>query len=100
MTDLWFAFASTGITLVLMADIIRLQVIEVLRPRDENTVYRYILLFLWIIIFITLLITGLYIYSRIQEIDNETLRSIATVTGRVGPLALAIGIQIFYRKKR
>lgn len=100
MTDVWFGLISIGVTLLFMADIIRIQVMEVMRPKDKNTFDRYLLLFVWLVFFLTLLPVGLYLFARWMGTDNETLRSIATVAGRLGPLAMAIGARVFYRKRR
>ena len=100
MTDVGFALISILATLLLMADVIRIQVVEALRPKDEHTTDRYLLLSLWVLFFLTLLPVGLYVYMRYLGVENEVLRSIATVAGRIGPLALAVGIQVFYRKRR
>lgn len=100
MTDIWFGLISIGVTLLFMADVIRIQVIEALRPKDNNTFDRYLLLFLWVVFFLTLLPVGLYMLARLLGTDNETLRSIATVAGRLGPLAMAVGARVFYRKRR
>lgn len=100
MTDVWFALISVVATLVLMADVVRMQTTEALRPHDERSFDRYLILFLWVLFFLTLLPVGVYLIARIMGIDNEVLRSIATVAGRIGPLAIAVGLQVFYRKRR
>jgi hypothetical protein len=100
MTDLWFALISIVVTLILMGDVVRMQTVEALRPHDERTADRYLVLFLWCTSFLTLLPVGVYIVARILGIDNEVLRSIATVAGRIGPLAIAVGLQVFYRRRR
>ena len=98
--NLLLSMVAIVLTLIIFIDLVRMQAIEAVKPRDHVTADRYIVLVLWALFLLTLLPISVYLYARLIGVESEVLRSISTVAGRIGPLAIGIGLEIFYRRRR
>lgn len=85
---------------VLVFYIVPRQFIEVLRPRDWLTGLRWQILLLFVLSIIASIPPLIYQLLRLNEVDSEILRNVATITGNLSTLGMTVLIVLIFNYKR
>ena len=88
------------ITLITVCYVFHLQVVEFFQPRDKYRRIKVLLMVVSLIFMITMIPVILYQVYRSFGIDIPELRSLATYTGRIGPLAMALSWLMIYKSNK
>ncbi len=89
------------ITLIIYAHLTFVQSKEIVTIRDFLNRYRLFILLFIVISMLSVIPVTYYLTYRYLGLPDESLRNLASVSGRIGPLAQAIAFEViyFYRKK-
>ena len=98
--DALFSVVLGIITLCIVGYVFHLQVIEFFQPRDKYRFVKILLMLVSVIFLVTMIPVIVYQLYRTLGVDLPTLRSLATYTGRIGPLAMAISWLMIYKSNR
>lgn len=89
-TDIYYPTVITYVSLGLSIYLMVTQAIENYRIRDFLTRYKNVLLFLYFVVFITMISLTVYMTLRLLGIESPEARAFASYMGRIGMLAVLI----------
>jgi len=85
-----------GVNILLLVHLIVLQLSEIMKFKDYISKYRWILLVLFVISLLASIPVTYYLSERLQNINNDDLRNLSTVSARFAPLAITLGFEVMY----
>lgn len=89
-----FSIILVFLTLAMLLHLILIVGYETVGIKDFITKYRVAFLSFLVIFFLSIIPVAYYLVARHLGTDTETLRNLATISGRIGPFAATIALEI------
>lgn len=83
----------------MLAHLVVIQTKEAVTFKDYLTRYRYYILAFLVIFLATMIPVAAYLILRINGIESDTMRNLATLAGRFGPFCAVVALELVYLLK-
>lgn len=95
-SGLAFSIVMAVLTIGMLIHLVFKQAKESVTINDYLKVYRYYILTFLVLFLLTMVPVTMYLMYRALGIENEALRTVATLAGRFGPFAVTIVLELMY----